>query len=128
MPICLWLAVPMPMPCAPPVLAPVPCMLHISRHQGGVLVCSCYVWWHLMGSCGWQGQEVPAALPGSCHTSILGHHHLWECGTPLKGVPHSHGSHNPTQWHTNLLVSPKINSGTCQAGNQGILELRRTYY
>jgi len=34
--------------------------------------------------------------------------------------------HDPTQWHTDLLVSPKINSGMCWAGNHGILELRRT--
>src|SRR5882724_4061638 len=64
-----------------------------------------------MGSCGWQGL---AALLGSCHTSILGRHHLWECGTPLEGVPHSCGFHAPTQWCTDLPVPLKINSGTCR--------------
>src|SRR5882724_12811386 len=44
----------------------------------------------------------------------LGRHHLWVCGTPLEGVPHSHGFHALTQWRTDLLVPLKINSGTCQ--------------
>src|SRR5882724_5093 len=44
----------------------------------------------------------------------LGRHHLWECGTPLEGVPHSRGFCTPTQWHTKLPVPLKINSGTCR--------------